>query len=122
MVPNAQLRNFAAQVALTAAATAAVLKAPDSTADYIYVTKFKLFITTVANGKKTTMTDSAASPITYAAYTDLTVASGINQSGQVTWDFGTRGMKLTLGKSLTVTGEASGSAGWAYAEGYQSAI
>lgn len=122
MVPNAQLRNFQAQVALTAAATAATVKAVDSATDYIYVTKFKLFITVVANGKKTTMTDSSGSPIVFAAYTDLTVASGLNQSGAVTWDFGVRGIKLTQGKNLTVTGEASGSAGWAYAEGYQSAL
>jgi len=116
------LRQWQAQVALTAAATAATVKAADSATDYIYVTKFKLFITVVANGKKTTMTDSAATPIVYAAFTDLTVATGIKQDGFVTWDFGTRGIKLTLGKNLTVTGEASGSAGWAVAEGYQSTV
>jgi len=121
MNPNPQLRNFAAQVALTAAASAATVKAVDSATDYIYVTLFKLFITVAANGKKTTMTDSAASPIVFAIFTDLTVASGIKQDGQVEWTFGKRGMKLTLGKNLTVTSEASGSAGWAYAEGYQSA-
>lgn len=119
MIPNAQLRNWAAQVALTAAATAATVKAVDGATSYIYVTKFKLFITVAANGKKTTMTDSSASPIVFAAFTDLTVASGILQTGQVEWTFGVRGMRLTLGKNLTVTGEASGSAGWAYAEGYQ---
>jgi hypothetical protein len=121
MMANPQLRNFAAQVALTAAASAATVKAVDSATDYIYVTRFVITITVVANGKKTTMTDSAASPIVFATYTDLTVASGLSQTGYVSYDFGKRGLKLTLGKNLTVTSEASGSAGWAYAEGYQAA-
>jgi hypothetical protein len=118
---NPQLRNFAAQVALTAAASAATLKVVDSATDYIYVTRFILTITVVANGKKTTMTDSSGSPVVFALYTDETVASGLSQSGYVSYDFGKRGIKLTQGKNLTVTSEAAGSAGWAYAEGYQSA-
>ncbi len=119
--PNAQLRNFKAQVALTAAATAATVKAADDSASYIYVQRFGLSITTVANTKKTTMTDSASSPVTYATYTDLTETAANNKAGVIWFDFGRRGCKLTLGKNLTVTGEASGSAGWAFAEGYQSA-
>lgn len=122
MVQNSQLRNFQAQVALTGAASAATVKAVDSATDYIYVTKFKLFITVAANGKTTSMTDSSGSPVVFAVFTDLTVASGVLQSGAVTWEFGTRGIKLTQGKNLTVTSQAAGSAGWAYAEGYQSAL
>jgi hypothetical protein len=119
---NPQLRNFAAQVALTAGASAATIKSVDTSTDYIYVTRFIILIAVVANGKKTTMTDSAGSPVSYVAYTDLTVATGINQTGYVSYDFGKRGIKLTQGKNLTVTSEGSGSAGFAYAEGYQSSI
>ncbi len=117
---TSNLRRWSAQVALTAAATAAVLKAADDTTnDYVYVTKLILSITTVATGKATTLTDSAASPITYARYTDITETAANNKQSLITFDFGRRGVRMTKGKSATVTGEASGSAGWAFGEGYQ---
>lgn len=119
MNANPYLRNFVAQGLLAAAATLDV-KAADSATDYIYVQKIIFSPTTHANGKKVTFIDSTPST-EFAAYHNVTVAAGANQSQPIVYDFGTRGYKLAIGKKLQAVSEAAGPAGSVVAYGYQSA-
>ncbi len=119
MDPNPQLRNFAVSAIVAAAATV-TLKATDAATDFIYVTGLVLNIYTHANAKNMTFQDST--PASFASYNDLTVAAGGNQGQPIVYDFGKRGYKLAVGKSLQVVSDAAGPAGTVVAYGYQSGI
>jgi hypothetical protein len=110
------LRRWASNIAGTAAATTATVKAVDGATSYIYVTLIKLSIITHTNAKRTIFQDST--PTVFAAYEDLTTTASSAQ-GTITWDFGKRGIKLAIGKDFQVLGEAAGSPCHVYAEGYQ---
>jgi hypothetical protein len=113
------LRRWAADVAGTAAATTAVIKAADDANSFIYVNLIRLSVITHVNAKRTMFEDST--PTVKAAYEDLTTTAA-TQQGTITWDFGKRGVKLAKGKDFLVLGEANGSTVQVYAEGYQSAV
>lgn len=118
MDANPQLRNFAVSAIVAAAATV-TLKATDAATDFIYVTGLILSIYTHVNAQTITFQDST--PATFAQYQDLTVAAGGNQGYPTVYDFGKRGYKLAIGKSLQVVSSGGGPAGTVVAYGYQSA-
>lgn len=123
MVPNPQLRNWQAQAQMSGGASSVTIKAADSASDYIYVTKIRMNVMGHANAKVTFFEDTNSSAYQIAQFDDLTVAAGTpGIEGTVTWDFGTRGAKLTLGKNFVVRSQASGTSGFVTAEGYQSTI
>lgn len=106
-------------------ATAVDLRTPSSSSSTVFVTKFTVSITTHANAKLVQLQDSADTPIIYAKRTDLTAAAGVPDT--LTWDFGSYspennlygGIPMTTGKKAQAVSEASGPAGWFYAEGYE---
>lgn len=98
-------------------ATAVSLQTARSAAATIYIRKIVLSITTHANAKFVKVRDTASTPVVYAFKHDLTAAAGVPTV--VTWDFGRKGVPITLGKDLEVVSEASGPAGFVYVEGYQ---
>lgn len=118
-VQNPQLRNFAVSGNLAAAATL-TLKATDAATDFIYVTGVVIAVYTHATGKNISLQDST--PTVFASYNDLTVAAGANQGQPIVYDFGTRGYKLAVGKSLQAVSDAAGPAAGVVAYGYQSAL
>jgi hypothetical protein len=117
---NPTLRRWASSGTVAAGATTAV-KAPDSTSDYVYITKMRIFVTTHANAKNLTVQDSAGTPVPICTYNDLTVAAGANQGSPIVYDFGYRGFKATLGKTINIVSDSAGPVAAFTAEGYQSA-
>jgi N-acetylglucosamine-6-phosphate deacetylase len=82
----------------------------------VYLTRATLSITTHVNAKTVSIQDNAGSPVVVAVANDLTVAAGVPDVK--TWDFGKYGVPLTKGKKLQTVGQAAGSAGIVYAEGF----
>lgn len=96
--------------------TALDLRAPNSATSTVYVTKLTLSITTHAAGKLFQLQDSTGTPVVFAKHLDAAAAAGV--LSVVTWDFGQQGIPMSLGKKAQAVSEASGIAGWVYAEGY----
>lgn len=117
---NPTLRRWASSGTVAAGATATV-KAPDSSSDYVYLTKFSIFVTTHANAKNLTIQDNNGSPVAAGTYNDLTVAAGANQGTPIVFDYGYRGFKFTLGKTVNLVSDSAGPVAAFSAEGYQSA-
>lgn len=116
------LRRWASSGNVAAGATAAV-KAPDSsTLDYVYLTRIAINIVVHANAKNLTVQDSAGTPVLAALVSDLTVASGTNQGAQFVFDFGRRGWKATIGKTINLVSDSAGPAAVFVAEGFQSTV
>jgi hypothetical protein len=99
------------------AGTPVDLHVAHSSTSVVYVTKFTVSITTHANGKFAQLQDSSATPVVFAKRTDLTAAAGVPDA--LNWDFGTWGIPMTAGKNAQGVSEASGPAGWFYAEGWE---
>lgn len=119
---NPQLRNWQAQAQASGGASSVTIKSADDSSSYIYVTKIRFSVMGHANAKVTFFEDSNSSAYQIAQFDDLTVAAGTpGTNGTVAWDFGTRGVRLTLGKNFVVRSQASGTSGLVYAEGYQAA-
>jgi hypothetical protein len=118
--PN--LRRWAAQQTCDGTNAAFTIKAADSATDYVYVTKVALAVLTHANAKLTSFIDST--PTSYFGFSDLTVAAGAHQGGTINWDFGRRGIRLAIGKSFQIHGDAAGSGSVVIctAEGYQATV
>lgn len=123
MSANPTLRRWQAQAQMSGGASSVTIKAADDTSSYIYVTEIRMGVMGHANGKVTFFEDTNSSAYQIAQFDDLTVAAGSpGTNGTVTWNFGTRGAKLTLGKNFVVRSQASGTSGFVTAEGYQSAV
>lgn len=123
--PSGNVRKWRGQGAINNG-TAVDLHTPHSATSVIFVTKMIASITTHANGKLIQFQDSSGSPVVYAKRTDLTAAAGVPDT--LEWSFGTLvdcageyvgGIQLTTGKKLQGISEASGPAGYFYAEGYE---
>ena len=99
------------------AGTAVDLRTPVNASSTVFLTKATLSIVTHANGKLVAIQDSTASPVTWAKHLDATAAAGV--PSVVTWDFGQYGIPMTTGKKCQAISEASGPAGYVYAEGYE---
>lgn len=113
------LRRWSSYGNVAAGATAAI-KAPDSaTADYVYLTALRVNITAHANAKNLTVQDSAGSPVLIALISDLTVASGTNRGEPFVYNFGAKGYRATLGKTINLVSDSAGPAASFTAEGYQ---
>lgn len=98
-------------------ATPAEIHAVSAATKTIYVTKITLTITAHADAKHVNVQDDNDTPKVIAHQEDHTEAAGVPSN--VTWDFGRDGIPLTAGKNLDCVSEASGVAGYVYAEGYE---
>lgn len=114
--PKGVKRKWFASGAINAA-TLTALKAPHSTTSTIFVTKFTISITTHAAGKLLQLQDTTGTPIVYAKHLDAAAAAGVLST--VTFDFGWGGIKMPVGLTVNGVSEASGPAGFFYAEGYE---
>lgn len=114
------LRRWSSSGNVAAGATAAIKVPESATADYVYLTALRVNITVHANAKNLTVQDSAGTPVLIALISDLTVASGTNRGEPFTYNFGARGYKATLGKTINIVSDAAGPAASFTAEGYLS--
>ena len=97
-------------------ATAVDLEIANSATSTIYVTKITLSITTHA-AKFVAIQDTNGTPKVIAKHTDAAAGAGV--LSVVNWDFGDFGIPMTIGEDLQAVSEASGVAGYVYAQGYE---
>jgi len=99
------------------AAGAAITVTPKSASHQLFIQKVTVAISTHANAKNVVLADSNGSPVAYGTLTDKTAAAGVPDV--VVFDFGPKGVPVTLGKNFTVTSDASGPAGYVHIEAYE---
>lgn len=112
--PQGQYRRWGLHVPLNVG-NAVTVKVPLNATSTIYVRKITLSITTHA-AVTFLARDTNGTPFVIAAHTDASAAAGV--PSVVTWDFGTDGVALNLGKTFEVIAGAA-IAGVVYAEGYE---
>lgn len=116
-------KKVSADVALDGSAVSATAAISVKSANHrIYVQRITLSITTHANAKVFRIEDSASTPVIIAARTDLTAAAGVPDV--ITWDFGTEGFPVTLGKDINYVANTGGSGfvGVFHVEGYEKLV
>jgi hypothetical protein len=99
------------------AAGAAITVSPKSANHQLFIQKVTVAISTHANAKNVVLADSNGSPVAYGTLADKTAAAGVPDV--VVFDFGPKGVPVTLGKNFTVTSDASGPAGMVTIDAYE---
>lgn len=85
----------------------------------LYIQKIEISITTYS-AKTWTFQDSAGTPVPIAHVSIAAAAEAhVSESGTMVYDFGPKGLPLSLGKNLLLDMSAAGAAGMIHIEAYE---